>query len=175
MRLAGGFHRGDRLWKPGRVSDYTPPLRDIRFVMDHVADLGSILVGERFGHVDADTVHEVLAEVGRFMAEVVAPTNRDGDTIGATWQPDGSVVTPPSFPPAYAKWVDTGFGAMPFDADYGGADFPWISAIAVQEMLTSANMAFSLCALLTQGAIDAIHAHGDERPEGDLPPEDADR
>ncbi|HEY5663008.1 MAG TPA: acyl-CoA dehydrogenase [Ilumatobacter sp.] len=144
------------------MSDYTPPLRDIRFVLDHVAELDRIVEGERFGHVDAETVHEVLAEVGRLMAEVVAPTNRDGDAIGATWLPDGSVVTPPSFPPAYAKWVESGFGAMPFDTRYGGADFPWVTAIAVQEMLTSANMAFSLCALLTQGAIDAIHAHGSD-------------
>ncbi len=130
--------------------------------MDHVADLGGIVASEHFGHVDGETIHEVLAEVGRFMAEVVAPTNRDGDTIGATWQTDGTVVTPASFKAAYAKWVESGFGAMPFDADYGGADFPWISAIGVQEMLTSANMAFSLCALLTQGAIDAIHAHGSD-------------
>ncbi len=138
--------------------------------MDHVADLGSIVSSERFGHVDADTIHEVLAEVGRFMAEIVAPTNRDGDTIGAHWQADGSVTTPPSFKPAYAKWVASGFGAMPFDADFGGADFPWISAIGVQEMLTSANMAFSLCALLTQGAIDAVHAHGsDEQKATYLP------
>ncbi len=150
------------MWQPVEVDDYAPPLRDIRFVMDHVADLDGIVSTARFGHVDAETIHEVLAEVGRFMAEVVAPTNRDGDRIGAKWHPDGSVVTPPSFPPAYAKWVDSGFGAMPFDADYGGADFPWISAIGVQEMLTSANMAFSLCALLTQGAIDAIHAHGSD-------------
>lgn len=158
-----GFRPGGGLWKPGLVSDYNPPLRDIRFVMDHVADLDGIVSTERFGHVDSETIHEVLTEVGRFVAEVVAPTNRDGDTIGATWQPDGTVVTPPSFPPAYEKWVATGFGAMPFDADYGGADFPWISAIAVQEMLTSANMAFSLCALLTQGAIDAVHAHGSDQ------------
>jgi acyl-CoA dehydrogenase len=141
---------------------YVPPLRDIRFVMDHVADLEAIVTTERFGHVDAETVHDVLAEVGRFMAEVVAPTNRDGDTVGSQWRPDGSVVTPDSFKPAYAKWVESGFNAMPFDADFGGAGFPWISAIAVQEMLTSANMALSLCPLLTQGAIDAIHAHGSD-------------
>jgi 3-(methylthio)propanoyl-CoA dehydrogenase len=148
------------------VSDYTPPLRDIRFVMDHVADLSEITATERFSHVDADTIHEVLAEVGRFMAEVIAPTNRDGDTIGTRFQPDGpsggTVRPPDSFRTAYAKWVESGFGAMPFDPDYGGAGFPWISAIAVQEMLTSANMALSLCPLLTQGAIDAIHAHGSD-------------
>ena len=142
------------------MSDYTPPLDDIMFVLDEVADLGGILDTDLFSHVDRDTVSDVLAEVGRFMAEVVAPTNREGDTIGSQWQPDGTVVTPPSFKPAYAKWVDSGFGAMPFDPDYGGAGFPWVASIAVQEMLTSANMALSLCPLLTQGAIDAIHAHG---------------
>ncbi len=142
------------------MSDYTPPLRDIDFAMTYIADLDGIVATDLFGHADADTIRDVLAEVGRFMAEVVAPTNRDGDTIGASWHDDGTVTLPDSFKPAYSKWVESGFGAMPFDPDYGGAGFPWISAIAVQEMLTSANMAFSLCPLLTQGAIDAIHAHG---------------
>ncbi len=144
----------------GSVSDYAPPLRDIRFVMDHVAGLGDIVATDHFGHADRSTIHDVLAEVGRLMAEVVAPTNRDGDTIGTRRLPDGSVAAPPSFTAAYAKWVDSGFGAMPFDPDFGGAGFPWVTAIAVQEMFTSANLALSLCPLLTQGAIDAIHAHG---------------
>ena len=144
------------------MSDYQPPLRDIRFVIDDVAELGQILTAQLYAHVDRESVDDVLAEVARLMADVVAPTNRDGDTIGSRWIGDGSVVTPPSFRPAYAKWVDSGFGAMPFDPDYGGAGFPWITAIAVQEMFTSANMALSLCPLLTQGAIDAIHAHGSE-------------
>jgi acyl-CoA dehydrogenase len=144
------------------VSEYTPPLRDIRFVMERVADLDTIVATDAFGHVDADTIFDVLSEVARLMADVVAPTNRDGDTIGSRWQPDGSVVTPNSFKIAYARWVESGFGAMPFDPQYGGAGFPWISAIAVQELFTTANLALSLCPLLTQGAIDAIHAHGSE-------------
>ncbi len=144
------------------MSDYTPPTNDIRFVMNHVAGLGDILATERYSHVDVDSIDAVIGEVARFMAEEVAPTNVDGDRIGSQWQPDGSVVTPDSFKAAYDKWVASGFGAMPFDAEYGGADFPWISAIAVQELFTTSNMALSLCPLLTQGAIDAIHAHGSD-------------
>src|SRR5262245_26970735 len=130
--------------------------------MQHVAGLDEIVATEAFGHVDVPTIHAVLEEVGRFMADVIAPTNRDGDTVGARWQPDGTVVAPDSFKPAYSKWVGSGFGAMPFDPAYGGGGFPWIAAIAVQEMLTSANMALSLCPLLTQGAIEALTHHGSE-------------
>lgn len=147
------------------MSNYTPPTDDIRFVMNHVADLDGILSTDRYGHVDVESIDAVIEEVGRFMAEEVAPTNVDGDQIGAQWHAGengelATVTTPDSFTPAYEKWVASGFGAMPFDPEYGGADFPWISAIAVQEMFTSSNMALSLCPLLTQGAIDAIHAHG---------------
>ncbi len=144
------------------MPDYTPPLRDISFVLDEVVEFQDLFATEAFGHVDADTVHTVLAEVGRFMAEVVAPTNRDGDVIGSSWQPDGSVITPDSFKPAYRQMVAAGYGAIPFDPDFGGGGFPWVSAIAIQEMLTSANMAFSLWALLTQGAIDAFTHHGSD-------------
>ena len=144
------------------MGDYTPPTDDIRFVMNHVADLAGILATERFAHVDVESIDAVIEEVGRFMADEVAPTNAEGDRIGSQRQSDGSVVTPDSFKPAYDKWVASGFGAMPFDTEYGGAGFPWITAIAVQELFTSSNMSLSLCPLLTQGAIDAIHAHGSD-------------
>jgi alkylation response protein AidB-like acyl-CoA dehydrogenase len=144
------------------VHEYVAPLRDIAFVMEHVAGLDEILSTELFGHVDTDTIHDVLEEVGRFTADVIAPTNRDGDIVGSRWQADGSVIAPDSFKPAYSKWVDAGYAAMPFDPSYGGGGFPWITAVAVQEMLTAANMALSLCPLLTQGAIDALAHHGSE-------------
>ncbi len=157
------------------MSNYTPPTDDIRFVMNHVADLDGILATERFSHVDVDSIDAVIDEVARFMADEVAPTNVDGARIGSSWVAGENgerdhVVTPDSFKPAYDKWVASGFGAMPFDAEYGGADFPWITAIAVQELYTTSNMSLSLCPLLTQGAIDAIHAHGsDEQKNTYLP------
>ena len=122
-----------------------------------------------------DTVHGVLDEVGRFMADVVAPTNRDGDRIGSVWNPDYTVTTPESFKLAYKQYVRTGYGAVPFDPEFGGGGFPWVTAIAMQEMLTSANMALSLCPLLTQGAIEAVSHHGSDELRHDVPAQDADR
>ncbi len=142
------------------MTSYTPPIDDIRFVLEHVVGLEDLLAADRFDGVDGDMVATVVEEVGRFLAEAVAPTNRDGDQIGSVRTDDGRVVTPDSFKTAYDQWVASGFGAMPFNPEYGGGGFPWVSAIAVQEMLTSANMAFSLCSLLTQGAIDALEHHG---------------
>ncbi len=97
------------------MTRYTPPLTDINFVLEHVVGLDDVLGADRFDGIDADTVRTVIGEVGRFLAEEVAPTNRDGDQIGATWTEDGRVVTPDSFKGAYDQWVASGFGAMPFD------------------------------------------------------------
>jgi acyl-CoA dehydrogenase len=124
-----------------------------------------LLSADRFDGLDAETVAMVVAEVGRFMAEVVAPTNRDGDQIGSLRTDEGGVATPPSFKPAYEQYVSSGFGAVPFDPEFGGGGFPWTVAIAIQEFMCSANMAFSLCPLLTQGAIEAIYHHGSDEQQ----------
>ena len=144
------------------MSAYAPPLRHIHFVLDDVVDLPGLLAASRAGADGADDEAAALLvdEIGRFMSEVVAPTNRDGDQIGAVRNDDGTVTTPDSFHKAYEQWVASGFGAVPFDPDYGGGGFPWTIAIVIQEMLTSANMSLSLCPLLTQGAIDALQHHG---------------
>lgn len=144
------------------MTNYSPPLRNLRFVLDEIAGLPAILETDKFGHVDTDTVHLVLEEVARFMAEVLAPTNVDGDQIGTQWSEGGVVTTPDSFKVAYSKIVEAGYAAIPFDPTYGGGGFPWISGLAIQEFLTSSNMAFALCNLLTQGAIDAIEHHADD-------------
>ncbi len=143
-----------------RVTNYAPPVDDIQFVFDHIVDIEDLLTADRFEGIDAETISMVVAEVSRFMAEVVAPTNQDGDQIGSLRTDDGRVETPPSFKTAYEQYVASGFGAVPFDPEYGGGGFPWTVAIAIQEVMCSANMAFSLCPLLTQGAIEAIHHHG---------------
>ena len=142
------------------MTEYVPPLRDIRFVLEQLVDLDGLSKLEPFAHADPDTVLGVIEESGRFMAEVVAPLNRVGDTAGSTLDGDGTVTTPPGFKEAYRQYVEAGWGAVPFPAEYGGGGFPWLVGVVMQEMLTTANMAFSLCPLLTQGAIDMLPHHG---------------
>ena len=142
------------------MTDYLPPLRDIRFVLEQLADLQGLSKLEAYEHADPDTVLGVVEESGRFMADVAGPLNRVGDTAGSVLDEDGTVTTPPGFREAYRQYVDAGWGAVPFPAEFGGGGFPWLVAVVMHEMMTSANMAFSMCPLLTPGAIDMLEQRG---------------
>lgn len=83
------------------MSDYVPPLRDIRFVLEHVVDVSSLPALEPFSDADPDTVFGLVEEAGRFMAEVMAPLNPVGDKIGSKLVGHGEVVTPPGYKNAY--------------------------------------------------------------------------
>jgi len=142
---------------------YVAPLRDIRFTLDHLVDLEGLSKLPVFAHADPETVYGLLEEFGRFAGEVLAPLDRIGDTTGSTHDPaTHEVTTPPGFRSAYDRYVEAGWGSVPFEPAYGGGGFPWLVAIAMQEMITSSNMGFSLCPLLTQGAIDMLRHHGSE-------------
>ena len=144
------------------MTDYVAPLRDIRFTLTEICDIDRLARLEPFAHADRATALGVVEEAGRFMAEVVAPTNQVGDEVGSVLGADGVVTTPPGFVDAYARYVEAGWGGVQFDPEYGGGGFPWLIGIVLQELLTTANMAFSMCPLLTQGAIDLLSHHGTE-------------
>ena len=141
------------------MDGYRAPLDDIRFTLDHVVPLSSLSALPTFAHADGETLAALLEEAGRFAEEVVAPTNRDGDREGARIE-DGGVVTPTSFHTAYERYVASGWGAMQHPEEHGGGGFPLLAATAVKELITSANMAFSLNPLLTTGAVHLLTHHG---------------
>ena len=105
------------------MPEFTPPLRDIKFNLRHIANLHELIGYPGFEHVDPDTIDGALDEAGRFMSEVVAPTNRAGDEIGCTWN-DGYVTTPEAFRAAWRKYVDAGWGAVAGPPAFGGHGFP---------------------------------------------------
>jgi alkylation response protein AidB-like acyl-CoA dehydrogenase len=143
------------------MSEYAAPLDDIRFVLEHVVDLAGLAKLPIFEHSDPDTVTGFLDEYARFIEQQIAPLNRVGDVQHSRWS-DGAVTTPDGFAQAYQQYVDAGWGGVPFPADYGGGGFPWLVGIVLQEILTAANLSFSMCPLLTQGAIDMLLHHGSE-------------
>ncbi|MEW6477608.1 MAG: acyl-CoA dehydrogenase [Actinomycetota bacterium] len=142
------------------LNEYKPPLADIRFTLEQIVDLPRLAKLDVFAHASPDIISDVLEEAGRFVGEQLAPLNRQGDLEPARRQPDGSVTLPDGFRTAYSLYVDAGWGAVAFPADYGGGGFPWVVGTALAEMVSSANMAFSLCPMLTQSAIDLLLAHG---------------
>ena len=131
-------------------------------MLEHVTDLAALAALPGFEHADPETVAGILDEAGRFFAEQLAPLNRIGDVQHSRRNDDGSVTTPDGFAKAYQRYVEAGWPAVPFPPEYGGGGFPWLVGIAMQEMMTAANMAFSLCPLLTQGAIDMLLHYGSE-------------
>jgi alkylation response protein AidB-like acyl-CoA dehydrogenase len=142
------------------MEPYVAPLADIRFTLDKVVGLGELLQADRFDGLDTDTVYGAIEEAARFITEVFGPLNVIGDLQGSNLV-DGAVVTPDGWSAAYAKFVDAGWGALPFDPEYGGGGFPDLIGIVLQEMMVASNMSFSLCPLLTQGAIHALEEVAD--------------
>jgi 3-(methylthio)propanoyl-CoA dehydrogenase len=143
------------------MDTYAAPLRDIRFVLEHVTPLSELTALDDYTHADPDLVAGLLEEAGRFASEAIAPTNRDGDAHGAKLV-DGGVVTPESFKRVYQQYVEAGWGTIQHPAEYGGGAFPLTVANAVKELITSANMAFSLGPLLTTGAVYLLTHHASE-------------
>jgi len=141
------------------MSAYQAPLKDIRFTLNQICDLEAVLSLPAFADTDGETAEAVLAEAGRLAQGILAPLNRQGDTQGSTLA-NGVVTTPDGFREAYAAFRDGGWNGIPFDPDYGGMGLPLSIANACAELWNSANMGFALCPMLTQGAIDAIGAHG---------------
>jgi alkylation response protein AidB-like acyl-CoA dehydrogenase len=131
----------------------------MRFVLDEIAGLDAIAKLPGYEDATPELVDQVLTEAGRFAAEMLAPLNRVGDEEGSRLE-NGAVVTPKGFREAYRAFAEGGWNSVPFDSRWGGQGLPWALANAVQEMWSSANMAFSLCPLLTQGAIEALQRHG---------------
>ncbi|HMM54456.1 MAG TPA: acyl-CoA dehydrogenase [Candidatus Desulfobacillus sp.] len=141
------------------MSTYTAPLRDMQFVLRELAGIEE--VGKLPGYEEAtpDTVEAILEEAAKFASGVLAPLNVTGDRQGAQWQ-DGEVTMPAGFREAYAQFIENGWNGIGSEPEHGGQGMPKLVVAAVQEMWKASNMAFSLCPLLTTGAIEAITLSG---------------
>lgn len=143
------------------MTAYHAPLADMRFVLNHVIGLETLAALPECAGADPELVEAVLEEAGRLAAGEMAPLNRLGDCQGAQLQADGTVRTPPGFAAAWRLFVAGGWNGLPCAPEYGGQGLPWLVGLAVQEIWQAANMAFALCPMLNQGAVELLEAHAD--------------
>ena len=141
------------------MTGYTAPTRDMRFVINELGLLPAIQKLPGCEDTNEELVDAVLEEAGKLAGGVLAPTNASGDAQGAVLE-NGVVRTAEGFSDAYRQFVNGGWNSLPFDPDYGGQGLPWLVGIATEEMWIAANNAWSLCPMLTMGAIDALTHHG---------------
>ena len=140
---------------------YRAPVADIAFALRHSAGFSAALGEGLFGELSEEAVEAVLAEAGRFAADIIAPLNAQGDRAGTLFK-DGAVTMPPGWKEAYRAWTEAGWNALAAPAQWGGQELPHAVNAACIEMWSSAAMAFGLGPFLTMAGVDALIAHGSD-------------
>ncbi|WP_248324260.1 MULTISPECIES: acyl-CoA dehydrogenase [unclassified Caballeronia] len=134
---------------------YTPPIRDMMFVMTELAGLDTVVALPGCADATCDTAQAILEEGARLCGEVLAPLNAAGDRQPPIWR-DGEVSASPGFAEAFAQFVRGGWQGLMHPVEFGGQGLPKLIAAPCLEMLMAANLSFGTCPSLTDGAIDAL-------------------
>ncbi|MBI2307732.1 MAG: acyl-CoA dehydrogenase [Rhodocyclales bacterium] len=143
------------------MSEYIAPVRDMQFVLKELAGLEQVSKLPGCEEATPDLVDAILEEAAKFAEGVLSPLNIPGDQEGAKWH-DKQVTMPKGFKEAYAQFVENGWSALACEPEFGGQGLPKVVNACVTEMWKSANHAFSLCPLLTTGAIEALVLAGSD-------------
>ena len=140
---------------------FASPVKQMIFALKNMASFSDIEESGVWPEIKDDFIESLLIEAAKLADTTIAPLNHDGDKLGSKLL-DDNVLTPPGFKDAYKKFIDSSWGTISGLPEYGGQGLPRTLAVMIQELWNSANMSFSLCPMLTQGAIEAINQHGTE-------------
>ena len=144
------------------MNPYQPRTDDMQFVLSRVLNAPAQLQAlPAFAEVDPDLMQQVLDEAGKFVGEVIAPLNRDGDEIGAQWK-DGAVTMPPGFRDAYQSFWQSGWPALASATEDGGQGLPSVLEAMLYEMLSAANHGWTMAPGLLHGAYECIKHHASD-------------
>lgn len=140
---------------------YRAPVKDFMFCIESLADLNNVAQIPAFEEAGIETAQAVLEECAKFNEGVVAPLNWGGDQKPGHWD-NGVVTTAPGFKAAYLALAEGGWQGLQQPTEYGGQGLPKTIGAACIEMMTGANLSFSLCSILTGGAIEALITAGSD-------------
>ena len=140
---------------------YVAPVKDIAFIMRHVAGLAKGQADGLYADLDDDTADAILEEAAKFAEARLVPLNWPGDRAGVRLE-NGKVITAPGWQEAYRDWTAAGWQGLPAKEAFGGQGLPILLSSACTEIWNAANMAFALNPLLTLGAIEALTVHGSQ-------------
>lgn len=143
------------------MSEYRYPIKDAAFIFDHLIEFDQLCEMGGLEDINSELAMAILEEANRLGSEVIAPLNVISDHQGAKLGETGVQETP-GFVEAYRQYVENGWSALPFDEEYGGQGMPKVIGTAVEEVWQSSSLSFSLCPLLTHGAVDALEEHGSD-------------
>jgi acyl-CoA dehydrogenase len=140
---------------------YRAPVKDLRFILDHVVNFAQVTRTSRFAEATPDMADAILSEAGRLATDVLAPLNRSGDKHPARLE-NGALVSSPGFADGYKAIADGGWVGMAASPDYGGMGLPISLALSVDDMMSGACLALQLKPLLSKGQIEALEHHASD-------------
>ena len=143
------------------MSIYNAPAQDTAFVLDQLVEFDQLCQAMGLDEVNLELANVVVEEAGKLASEVLAPLNAVGDQNGARLE-DDKVIETAGFSDAYQQYMENGWATLTAPEAFGGQALPNVVGTAVNELWHSANMAFALCPMLTQGSIEALIAHGSD-------------
>jgi alkylation response protein AidB-like acyl-CoA dehydrogenase len=140
---------------------YCAPVRDLRFILDHVVDFAAVAATPRFAEATPDLMDAILTEAGRIATDVLAPLNRAGDKHPARLE-NGAVVSSPGYAEGYRALADGGWIGIAARPEHGGMGLPMALATAVDDMMSGACLSLQLKPVLTKGQIEALEHHASD-------------
>jgi alkylation response protein AidB-like acyl-CoA dehydrogenase len=138
---------------------YRAPLKDLEFDLRELIGEAALQACPAYADYSLDTAGAVIGEAAKFAENVLDPLYKSGDREGARWTPEG-VRAPKGFKAAYEQYAAGGWAALRASPEHGGQGMPTVLGVAVEELWAASNLAFKLCPMLTQGAVEALEHFG---------------